>query len=82
MWRKSITTLSKIRYVVDFRIGNTLLEVYGDYWHGEKMSPSNKRRDKAKEKYLANAYDLIVIQESQIIKNPQSIIKQLCELKK
>ena len=70
------------RYVVDFRIDDVLIEVYGDYWHGEKMSPSNRRRDRKKEEFLLNNYDLIIIKESQIINNPQEVIEQLCELKK
>jgi len=69
------------KYVVDFRIGRILLEVYGDYWHGEKMSPSHKRHDKVKENYLSSVYDLIIIQESQIVNSPQSVVKRLCELK-
>jgi len=70
------------KYVVDFKIGNVLIEVYGDYWHGSKMSPSNRCRDKMKEKFLTVKYKLIILLESEIINDPSSIIKRLCELKK
>lgn len=70
------------KYVVDFKIGNLLVEIYGDYWHGTKMTPSNRRRDREKERFLAQNYQLMVIFESKIISDPDLVVKELCELKK
>jgi very-short-patch-repair endonuclease len=70
------------KYVVDFKVGDVLIEVYGDYWHGVKMSPSNKRRDKTKERFLATEHQLIILSESKIINNPLSTVEKLCELKR
>jgi very-short-patch-repair endonuclease len=69
------------KYIVDFKIGNVVLEVYGDYWHGSKMSPSNKRRDKSKENYIRPLYHLQIIKESELVNNPGGIVNKLCELK-
>jgi very-short-patch-repair endonuclease len=70
------------RYVVDFLVGDTAIEVYGDYWHGEKMKSSNRKRDTEKENFIKSAYNLIVLSESQISSDPQEVVNILCGLRK
>jgi len=74
----------------DFRVGNTLIEVHGDYWHGnpEIYGPEKRllnetqlfkiNRDKEKER-LAREYDfsLIVIWESEIKRYDFSKLEKL-----
>jgi len=66
------------RYVVDFLVGNTIIEVYGDYWHSDKMyGGRRKRKDLKKEQYLKNCgYKVVVVWESQLI-NKDSGIREL-----
>lgn len=62
----------KDKFVVDFRIGNTILQCDGDYWHGHKrFEPLTERqlkqqkRDAAQDKYLqACGYTVIRVWES------------------
>jgi G:T-mismatch repair DNA endonuclease (very short patch repair protein)/endogenous inhibitor of DNA gyrase (YacG/DUF329 family) len=62
----------KDKFVVDFRIGNTILQCDGDYWHGHKsFEPLTERqlkqqkRDAAQDKYLqACGYSVIRVWES------------------
>jgi len=67
-------------YVVDFLLGSTVLEVQGDYWHGnptkyetlDKTQKANVRRDKAKRTYLTNrGYRLITVWEADVRERPQ-----------
>lgn len=71
-------------YVCDFVIGKTIIEVQGDYWHGNpRIYESNKlnftqrkniQRDKAKFTYLTNkGYNVICIWEYDIHNNMKKI---------
>lgn len=67
-------------YVVDFRINDNIVEVYGDYWHGEKMRSSNKKRDEYKITFLECSYNVLIVWESEISKKPNEVIQKLCGL--
>lgn len=75
----------KSKFIVDFRIGNIILQVDGEYWHGhQRFEPLTERqskqraRDTAQDKYLtACGYKIIRIWESQITK--ENIIKLLSQ---
>ena len=68
-------------YIVDFYINGKVLEVYGDYWHGDKMLTSNKGRDDDKIKYLNDlGLEVIVVWESEISKETERVISILCGL--
>ena len=70
------------RYVIDFVLKNgAAIEVYGDYWHGPKMSMSKRKRDVKKEECISNEFELILFKESEIVLYPDKIVKLLCELK-
>lgn len=64
----------KDKFVVDFRMGNIILQCDGDYWHGHKrFEPLTERqlkqqkRDAAQDKYLqACGYTVIRIWESDL----------------
>jgi len=60
-------------YVVDFLLGNIVVEVYGDYWHSDKICGGIKKsKDKIKEQYLIDAgYIVVIIWESELA--PKSI---------
>jgi very-short-patch-repair endonuclease len=61
----------KDKFVVDFRLGNIILQCDGDYWHGHKrFEPLTERqlkqqkRDAAQDKYLqACGYTVIRVWE-------------------
>lgn len=73
----------KSRFIVDFRIGNIILQVDGEYWHGHpRFEPlterqiAQRKRDAAQDSYLtAYGYKVIRIWENQITK--ENIIKLL-----
>jgi very-short-patch-repair endonuclease len=67
-------------YVVDFIINGNVVEVYGDYWHGEKMRSSNKKRDEHKIEFLKRSHNVLIVWESEISKHPHEVIQKLCEL--
>ena len=58
-------------YVVDFLLNNIVVEVYGDYWHSNKINGGIKKsKDKIKEQYLIDAgYALVIIWESELTPN-------------
>lgn len=70
------------KFVVDFVVGNTIIEVYGDYWHGPKMSPSNRRRDIDRSACLKSmGYEIIIVWESVLFTDTESVLltlRQLC----
>lgn len=65
----------KDKFVVDFRIGNIILQCDGDYWHGhprfEPLTDKQKQqqiRDASQDKYLqARGYTIIRIWESDMM---------------
>jgi G:T-mismatch repair DNA endonuclease (very short patch repair protein) len=69
--------LIKPKFIVDFRIGNLIIQTDGDYWHGHprfepltKRQKAQKRRDKAQDKYLTQCgYTVVRIWESELSKN-------------
>ncbi len=70
------------RYIVDFLVGDCVIEVYGDYWHGDKMKSSDKKSDIQKERFLKDNHNLLIIWESEISGSTKEIVNKLCELKK
>jgi very-short-patch-repair endonuclease len=79
-------------YTVDFLVGNTVIEVNGDYWHAnpevypdsEQLNSTqraNLRRDHAKKSWLRNhGYALLTLWERDIHRNPvdcRSLIAKL-----
>ena len=70
-------------YTVDFIVNNIIIEVYGDYWHSDKFLCGEKvKKDKIKEeRVLTLGYKFIKIWESDIMKNPKSVINILKGLK-
>lgn len=66
----------KAKFIVDFRIGNTILQVDGEYWHGHpRFEPlterqiAQRKRDAAQDKYLtACGYRVVRIWENDITK--------------
>jgi len=66
----------KSRFIVDFRIGSTILQVDGEYWHGHprfepltERQTAQRKRDAAQDKYLsACGYKVIRIWEKSITK--------------
>lgn len=66
-------------YICDFKIGDKILEVYGDFWHSNnKMHPSQKAHDIKKESYLRNSsYDVTVFYESEIVNKPQEVVERI-----
>lgn len=81
------------KYQYDFRIGkNILLEVHGDYWHGNPkkygessgLKPLNEQQknkitqDKIKEQYAKeNGWKLFVIWEEEINKEDWSVLEEI-----
>jgi G:T-mismatch repair DNA endonuclease (very short patch repair protein) len=81
------------KYQYDFRIGkNILLEVHGDYWHGNprkygddiNLKPLTEQQrtkisqDKIKERYAKdNGWKLFVIWEEEINKEDWSVLKEM-----
>ena len=73
------------KYIVDFMVGDTVIEVFGDYWHSKKFkNGSKKASDRIKIAYLkSSGFRVIVVYESQLInrKIPQSVLDLKCESK-
>ena len=68
-------------YVVDFLIGHSVVEVHGDYWHGnpdiygsehlDRTQRKNIRRDKAKKTFLSRrGYKLLELWERDLKRAP------------
>jgi very-short-patch-repair endonuclease len=66
------------RYVVDFLCGKTIIEVFGDYWHGRKERVVADDEKFAKLRNLG--YDIQVLWESEIWLQPLLVIERLREL--
>ncbi len=77
-------------YVVDFLVGQDVIEAFGDYWHGnpikydqtklDKTQRSNRGRDRAKETFLrGRGSKLLVLWESDIHLHPQECLQHLAE---
>lgn len=66
----------KSRFIVDFRIGNIILQVDGEYWHGHpRFEPltdrqiTQRKKDAAQDKYLtACGYRIVRVWENDITK--------------
>jgi len=60
--------------MVDFKMGNKIVEFYGDYWHSK---PSQIVLDEKKENILkAKGYEIFLVLEKDYKKNKQKIIKE------
>ena len=60
------------RYVADFLCGNTIIEVFGDYWHNRDESQA---RDDVKIKlYESLGHKVIILWESQILLQPRDVV--------
>lgn len=74
------------RFVVDYLFRNIIIEVYGDYWHSDRMSNSgmifNKpQQDAIKNEMLHNlGYIVHVFWESEIMKTPKESYSRLCKI--
>lgn len=76
-------------YVVDFKVGQKIVECHGDYWHANpetypdparwhQAQRANVRRDKSKMTFLANrGYDVLVLWERDLHQNPARCREQL-----
>lgn len=75
-------------YLVDFLVGDKVVECHGDYWHanplsyaGRTLSPmqtANVLRDRRKATYLRNqGYDLLVVWEHEIKTAPIEVLAAL-----
>ena len=81
-------------YSFDFKVGNTLVEVQGDYWHCNpntrhavpkfKSQINNVNRDKRKKTYIKNNtdYKIMYIWEYDIVNNKENVKLCLKDLKK
>ena len=71
------------KYIADYTVGNTIIEVFGDYWHSDKfLNGSKKQQDNDKVAYLRSiGYDVIVVYESALINKllPSTIVEFLNE---
>ena len=71
-------------FSVDYLCGNNIIEVYGDYWHSDRMVSDGVNidkvaKDKAKnEKLTSIGYNVHVFWESEIMKSPKDSFKRLC----
>jgi very-short-patch-repair endonuclease len=71
------------KYCVDFLFDNIIIEVYGDYWHSEKMTSRGKLIDKVEKdkQRIANlqalGYTVHVFWESEIMKTPKEAFAKL-----
>jgi len=72
-----------MRYVVDFFIEpDIVIEVFGDYWHGDERlkSGGEEKKDKHKISMLEeNGYKVMIFWESEISGEPQKVISDLKE---
>ena len=60
------------RYIVDFLCGNTIIEVFGDYWHNRNESQA---KDDVKVKlYESLGYEVVILWESQILLQPKDVV--------
>ncbi len=57
------------RYILDFRIGKTIIEVFGDYWHSDKFLNGRKKQndDKKIAVLVQDGFNVIVVMESELI---------------
>lgn len=73
-------------YVVDFIFSNVMIEVYGDYWHSDRMSNNgvviNKTgKDETKnELFESLGYVVNVFWESEIMKTPKIAFQRLKDI--
>jgi very-short-patch-repair endonuclease len=69
------------RYIVDYIVGSTIIEVFGDYWHSEKVKMkhySKPQKDVERCEYLRSiGYKVEVVWESEIFENPQNVVLRL-----
>jgi very-short-patch-repair endonuclease len=68
------------RYVVDFFVNEDIvIEVYGNYWHGDRLkSGSTKKCDADKENKLRGlGYNVFVFWESEILKNTPDVVARI-----
>jgi hypothetical protein len=81
-------------FVFDFKVGNYLIEVQGDYFHcnpetrhtipKNKMQINNLERDKRKHKFVSDQgeYKLVEVWENDVVNNIEKIKICLSNLKK
>jgi G:T-mismatch repair DNA endonuclease (very short patch repair protein) len=81
------------KFFVDFLVGNTVIEVFGDYWHGNPLffpAPSKTqitqhKKDKSRIAYLAKCgHNVVVFWENEIKKSPEvvaAVTEALLEMK-
>ena len=68
-------------YVADFVVCNTVIEVFGDYWHGPKMLASKRGTDQNKmAAFKQLGYNVIILHESEIFTNTDVVLNVLREL--
>lgn len=69
------------KYIVDFKINNKIIEVYGDYWHSTKFLRGIKvDRDRIKVKQLNDlGYRLLVLWESDIMNHLTDVVESIRE---
>lgn len=75
-------------YIVDFLVGRSVIETFGDYWHGnpnqydvlDQMQRTNRGRDRAKDTFLRNhGYRLLTLWETNLHTRPDECRRQITE---
>jgi len=69
------------KFFVDFLVGNTIIEVFGDYWHGNpkffpvpSMTLPSKKKDKSRIAYLSKCgHNVVVFWEDEIKNCPEVV---------
>lgn len=70
------------QYVVDFLISKTVVEVFGNYWHSDRMKSrthtNRHEQDLSRVETLTGwGYRVVVIWESEIFLTPQVVVERL-----
>ena len=68
------------QYVVDFLVGDKIVEVYGDYFHNTKKFKhvDRERKDRAKVNFLTNGgYQVLIVYEKDIMKHTSKVVTKI-----
>lgn len=62
-------------YVIDFKVDNIIIEVFGDYRHSIKMSGNKKQKDSEKVDRLQElGFKVVIIWESEIFTKTDCVV--------
>lgn len=69
------------RYIADFKVGDIIIEVYGDYWHKPdikmRWSDRGTRDNQRTQKLIGLGYLVEVFWESELLKTPRESFERL-----